>query len=68
VGYIGWGGRTLDTAIAIRTAILRKGRAYVQAARHRGRRIPEREFAETESKAGALLRAWPSPTHISAST
>jgi anthranilate synthase component 1 len=58
IGYIGWGARTLDTAIAIRTAILRGGRAYVQAgAGVVADSVPEREFAETESKAGALLRA-----------
>ena len=58
VGYIGWGAEALDTAIALRTAILRNGRAYVQA----GAGIvadsdPAREFAETESKAGAVLKA-----------
>ena len=58
VGYIGWGAETLDTAIALRTAILRNGRAYVQA----GAGIvadsdPAREFQETESKAGAVLKA-----------
>ena len=58
VGYIGWGGRTLDTAIAIRTAVIRRGRAWVQA----GAGIvadsdPEAELAETEAKAGAVLAA-----------
>jgi len=58
VGYIGWGAEALDTAIALRTAILRGDRAYVQA----GAGIvadsePGREFEETESKAGAVLRA-----------
>ncbi len=58
VGYIGWGGESLDTAIALRTAILRGGRAYVQA----GAGIvadsdPGREYQETESKAGAVLKA-----------
>ncbi len=58
VGYLGWGAATLDTAIAIRTAVLRGGRAYVQA----GAGIvadshPEQEFEETESKASAVLRA-----------
>ncbi|HEY2823917.1 MAG TPA: chorismate-binding protein, partial [Gemmatimonadales bacterium] len=58
VGYIGWGARTLDTAIAIRTAVLRRGQAYVQAgAGIVADSVPAREFAETESKAGALLRA-----------
>jgi anthranilate synthase component 1 len=58
VGYIGWGATTLDTAIAIRTAILQNGRAHVQA----GAGIvadsdPQREYVETEAKAGAVLRA-----------
>jgi len=58
VGYIGSGGHTLDTAIAIRTAILRGDRAYVQA----GAGIvadsdPTREFLETEEKARAVLAA-----------
>jgi anthranilate synthase component 1 len=58
VGYIGWGAMAMDTAITIRTAILREGRAHVQA----GAGIvadsdPQRELAETENKAGAVLRA-----------
>ena len=31
VGYVGWGARTLDTAIAIRTCVMRGDRAWVQA-------------------------------------
>ncbi|MGE0354879.1 MAG: anthranilate synthase component I family protein [Gemmatimonadales bacterium] len=58
VGYIGWGAESLDTAIAIRTAVLHDGRAWVQA----GAGIvadsdPEMELRETEAKAGAVLRA-----------
>ena len=58
VGYVGWGAETLDTAIALRTAILRGGRAHVQA----GAGIvadsdPAREYQETESKASAVLKA-----------
>ncbi len=58
VGYVGWGARTLDTAIAIRTAILRGDRAWVQA----GAGIvadsdPAAEFRETEAKARAVLAA-----------
>jgi anthranilate synthase component 1 len=58
VGYLGWGGGTLDTAIAIRTAILRGGRAYVQA----GAGIvadsdPARELVETAHKASGVLAA-----------
>ena len=38
VGYVGWGARTLDTAIAIRTCVMKGGRAWIQAGgRDRGR-------------------------------
>ncbi|HEX3274779.1 MAG TPA: anthranilate synthase component I [Gemmatimonadales bacterium] len=58
VGYIGWGGRTMDTAITIRTCIMRAGRAWVQA----GAGIvadsdPAAEWRETEAKARAVLLA-----------
>jgi anthranilate synthase component I len=58
VGYIGWGARTLDTAIAIRTCVMRGGRAWVQA----GAGIvadsdPLTEWKETEAKARAVLLA-----------
>jgi anthranilate synthase component 1 len=58
VGYIAWGARTLDTAIAIRTVVMRGGRAWVQA----GAGIvadsdPVSEWKETEAKAGAVLAA-----------
>jgi anthranilate synthase component 1 len=58
VGYVGWGARTLDTAIAIRTCVMRGGRAWVQA----GAGIvadsdPEAEWRETEAKARAVLLA-----------
>ena len=58
VGHIGWGGMQMDTAIAIRTMIVRDGRAHVQA----GAGVvadsdPEAEFDETMNKARALLRA-----------
>jgi anthranilate synthase component I len=58
VGYIGWGGRTLDTAIAIRTCIMSRGRAWIQA----GAGIvadsdPFSEWRETEAKARAVLLA-----------
>jgi anthranilate synthase component 1 len=57
VGYLGYDGN-LDTAITIRSAILREGRAHV----HTGAGIvagsvPESEFDETEHKAAALRRA-----------
>jgi len=58
VGYLGWGAATLDTAIAIRTAILRNGVAHVQA----GAGIvadsdPDGELAETAHKASGVLAA-----------
>jgi len=58
VGYVGWGAASLDTAIAIRAALVLKDRVVVQA----GAGIvadsdPAREFAETEAKAQAVLRA-----------
>ena len=58
VCHIGWGAMSLDSAITIRTAVLRGDLAFVQA----GAGIvadsdPSREFEETESKAGAVLRA-----------
>ena len=57
VGYLGYDGN-LDTAITIRSAVLRDGRAHV----HTGAGIvagsvPEKEFEETEHKAAALRRA-----------
>jgi anthranilate synthase component 1 len=57
VGYLGDDGN-MDTAITIRSAVLREGRAHV----HTGAGIvagsvPEKEFEETEHKAAALRRA-----------
>jgi anthranilate synthase component 1 len=57
VGYLGYDGN-MDTAITIRSAVLREGRAHV----HTGAGIvagsvPEKEFEETEHKAAALQRA-----------
>jgi anthranilate synthase component I len=58
VGYVGWGARTLDTAIAIRTCVMKNGRAGIQA----GAGIvadsdPAAEWQETEAKARAVLLA-----------
>jgi len=57
VGYLGYDGN-LDTAITIRSAVLKDGQAHV----HTGAGIvagsvPEREFEETDHKAAALRRA-----------
>jgi anthranilate synthase component 1 len=57
VGYLGYDGN-LDTAITIRSAVLKGGQAHV----HTGagivaKSVPESEFEETEHKAAALKRA-----------
>ena len=57
VGYLGYDGN-LDTAITIRSAVLKDGQAHV----HTGAGIvagsvPEREYEETEHKAAALRKA-----------
>jgi len=58
VGYLGYGGANMDTAIAIRTVVVAGGKAYVQA----GAGVvadsdPAMEYEETLNKARALLRA-----------
>ncbi|HYX83070.1 MAG TPA: anthranilate synthase component I family protein [Gemmatimonadales bacterium] len=58
VGYVGWGASTLDTCIAIRAALVLKDQVVVQAsAGIVADSEPAREFAETEAKAQAVLRA-----------
>lgn len=57
VGYIGWNG-TMDTAIAIRTAVIKNNTLYIQA----GAGVvadsdPELEWKETMNKARAVMRA-----------
>ena len=57
VGYLGYDGN-LDTAITIRSAVLKDGQAHI----HTGAGIvagsvPDKEFEETEHKAAALRRA-----------
>lgn len=50
--------QNLDSCIAIRTIVMREGRAYVQAgAGIVADSVPEREYEETINKARALLRA-----------
>ena len=57
VGYFDFAGN-MDTAIAIRTALLRNGRAYVQAgAGIVADSVAELECQECENKAKAVLRA-----------
>lgn len=58
VGYVGWGARSLDTAITIRTCVIQNGTAWVQA----GAGIvadsdPDAEWRETEAKARAMVTA-----------
>jgi anthranilate synthase component 1 len=57
IGYLGWHGDA-DTAIAIRTAVIKDGRLHVQA----GAGIvydsdPQKEWEETMNKGRALFRA-----------
>ncbi len=57
VGYLGYDGN-LDTAIAIRSAVLKDGVAHLHAgAGIVAGSVPEREFEETEHKAAALREA-----------
>jgi len=57
VGYLGYDG-SLDTAIAIRSAVLSNGRVHVHAgAGIVAASVPESEFAETEHKSAAIRRA-----------
>ncbi len=58
VGHFSWGGAAMDTAITIRTVVVKDGTAYVQA----GAGIvadsdPGLEYDETLNKARALLKA-----------
>ena len=56
-GYLSYAG-DMDVAIAIRTAIVKDGMLYVQAAEGVvADSVPELEWKETEHKARALLRA-----------
>jgi anthranilate synthase component 1 len=57
IGYLSYSG-DLDSCIYIRTILVRRGRAYVQAgAGIVADSVPESEFRETQNKAGAMLRA-----------
>ena len=57
VGYISFQGN-LDTAIAIRTAVIRGDEIFVQAgAGIVADSVPEREWEETRNKAKALIKA-----------
>jgi anthranilate synthase component 1 len=57
VGYLGWHGN-MDTAIAIRTAVIKDGRLYVQAGGGVvADSVPRLEWEETMNKARAMFRA-----------
>ena len=57
VGYISWNGN-MDTAIAIRTAVIKGGKLYVQAgAGVVADSVPALEWKETMNKARAIFKA-----------
>jgi anthranilate synthase component 1 len=57
VGYLGWSGN-MDTAIAIRTVVIKDGRLYAQAGGGVvADSIPELEWKETMNKARAIFKA-----------
>lgn len=57
VGYIGWHGN-MDTAIAIRTAVIKDGKLFVQAgAGIVADSVPQSEWDETMNKGRAIFRA-----------
>jgi anthranilate synthase component 1 len=57
VGYLGWNGN-MDTAIAIRTAVIKSGKLYIQAgAGIVYDSLPDLEWKETMNKGRAVFRA-----------
>jgi anthranilate synthase component I len=57
VGYLSWSGN-MDTAIAIRTAVIKDKKLYIQAgAGIVYDSVPENEWAETMNKGRAIFRA-----------
>jgi len=57
IGYIGFDGN-IDMCITIRTMVFKDGKAYLQAgAGIVADSVPEKEYEETLSKAGALIKA-----------
>jgi anthranilate synthase component I len=57
VGYLSWAGN-MDTAIAIRTAVIKDGQLHIQAGAgivHDS--VPDNEWAETMNKGRAVFRA-----------
>jgi anthranilate synthase component 1 len=57
VGYFGFDGN-LDSCIALRSVVLKNGRAYIQAgAGIVADSVPDAEYDETENKAAAMMQA-----------
>jgi anthranilate synthase component 1 len=57
VGYLSWNGN-MDTAIAIRTAVIKDGMLHIQAgAGIVADSVPDAEWKETMSKGRAVFRA-----------
>lgn len=57
IGYIGWNGN-MDTAIAIRTAVIKAGKLHIQAgAGVVADSVPKNEWDETLNKGRAIFRA-----------
>lgn len=57
IGYLAWNGN-MDTAIAIRTAVIKAGTLYIQAgAGIVADSVPAKEWEETMNKARAIFRA-----------
>jgi len=58
IGYIGFGGEQMDTAIAIRTAVIHGGQVHIQAgAGIVADSVPANEHMECVNKATAMFRA-----------
>ena len=58
VGYLSWNGRNMDTAIAIRTAVIKGHTLHIQAgAGIVADSLPELEWKETMNKGRAIFRA-----------
>jgi anthranilate synthase component 1 len=57
IGYFSWNGDA-DFAIAIRTVVMREGKAMIQAgAGIVADSVPSKEYEETERKMAAMLKA-----------
>lgn len=64
VGYLAFDGN-MDTCIAIRTVLFKENKAYVQAgAGIVADSVPEKEYAETQHKALAVINAMKDAAHL----